>query len=82
MGRTADAAVRGDAGGPAADAHGAPPRATFDGREWDKPYGVPSNPIGLRQRAGADETLEPPAVRMHLAPVLAGEIDHGEPGGR
>src|SRR5262245_49285697 len=34
------------------------------------------NPTGGLQRAGADETLEPPAVRMHLAPVLAGKIDH------
>src|SRR5262245_31536501 len=57
------------------------PRALFDWREWGKPH-ARSDPIGLRQRAGADEALEPPAVGMHLAPILAGEIDHGEPGGR
>src|SRR5262249_60135484 len=80
----------GEAGGLAAGVNGPPPaplcngqapHAIFDWREWGKPH-ARSDPIGLRQRAGADEALEPPAVGMHLAPILAGEIDHDEAGGR
>src|SRR5262249_60867070 len=47
-------------------------RAIFDWREWGKPH-ARSDPIGLRQRAGADETLEPAAMGMQLAPILAGK---------
>src|SRR5215475_13517164 len=67
---------------PAGEADGPPPRAAFGWREWRRAPRALSDPIGLRQRAGADEALEPPAVGMHFAPILAGEIDHGEPGGR
>src|SRR5215469_1164666 len=41
-----------------------------------------SDPIGLCQRAGAHEALEPSAVGMQLAPILAGKIDHREAGRR
>src|SRR5215472_7360105 len=50
-------------------------------RQRGKPHSL-SDPIGLCQRAGAHEALEPSAVGMQLAPVLAGKIDHREAGRR
>src|SRR5215831_11851939 len=55
-----------------------PPRRFRLARMEARPRAL-SDPIGLCQRAGADEALEPPAVGMHLAPILAGEIDHSKP---
>src|SRR5215831_19719527 len=68
-------------GPPAPLCNGQAPRAIFDWREWGKPH-ARSDPIGLRQRAGADETLEPAAMGMQLAPILAGKIDDREAGRR
>src|SRR5262249_4065130 len=60
---------------------GKPHARHFDGREWGKPH-ARSDPIRPCQRGGAHEALEPSAVGMQLAPVLAGKIDHREAGRR
>src|SRR6476660_3337238 len=41
-----------------------------------------SDPIGVRQHAWRHEVLDPAALLMQLAPILAGEIDHHQRGGR
>src|SRR6266446_1451198 len=77
-GRAADAAVRGGAGGLAGARQWAAPAPLCDGQAPR----ARSDPIDLCQRARAHETLEPSAVGMQLAPILAGKIDHREAGRR
>jgi hypothetical protein len=38
--------------------------------------------MGFGQRARADETLEPSALGVHLAPAFGGKLDHRETSGR
>src|SRR5262249_60712729 len=49
---------------------GQAPRALIQ-REWGKPHARGSHAVGFRQRARADETFEPAALRRQLAPSVA-----------
>jgi hypothetical protein len=52
-------------------------------RAWERSHaGTALHPVGGGERARADENHQPPAAGMQLAPILAGEIDHRETGGR
>src|SRR5437762_3993945 len=55
----------------------------FLGQAALAPAPIFATSVGRRpQRARGHESLEPAAVGMELAPILAGEIDHGEARGR
>src|SRR4029077_10026084 len=41
---------------------------------------IRSDAIGGRERAGADETFEPAAAGVHLAPVRSSEVNDGQAG--
>ena len=59
-----------------------PPGSTIDQGSRGTSASGPLVPSGVRERAGTDETLQPAAAGMHLAPVLSGEVDHGKAGRR